>query len=156
MDSTYHLGDFVYMRYQSDASGNRGKVIAIKETGFGTVVEYTIETPMCTHFYGLYDEQLTPYQTRPATINDAVRVLNEILKADQVAITNLVEHRVDCNPALENHPTVQIAGPEDCPQVGLLGVLNGILEPMTGHRIMAVYDDSDQKIVEFKVYQPQP
>ncbi|MFA4974144.1 MAG: hypothetical protein WC683_16160 [bacterium] len=56
-----------------------------------------------------------------------VDLLNELLLLDPVAIAALVEHRVSCNKALADHPTVQVRalGCETY-TISLLGIINGI------------------------------
>lgn len=89
-------------------------------------------------------------------INIALKVLNEALIADPVAIETLINHRVLCNDALADHPNVQVRRDDrdGCSYVGLLGILNGVLEPMTGQRIAAVEDDNG-KLLEFIVYKAE-
>ena len=64
--------------------------------------------------------------TTPA---EAVEVLNRIHTADPTVLEALVNHRVPCNQAVVDDPTVQV-GLGDCwgpvATVGLLGILNGI------------------------------
>lgn len=60
------------------------------------------------------------------TIDEVIEFLNEILAVDEDAIYDLVETRVACNPALANHPTVQVSLQDGKYTVGLLGILNGI------------------------------
>lgn len=98
--------------------------------------------------------------TPTPTIDTAVRILNEALRDDRAAITALAAHREPCTFQLEAHPTIQVIRPEHADgrrggaEVGLLGILNGVLEAMTGQRVAAVYDDSGSKVVEFRVYTP--
>jgi hypothetical protein len=66
-------------------------------------------------------------------ITMAVRVLNEAVKADRMAIVNLIDHRVPCNEELAEHPSIQVSckrpgekgGVIGC-KVGMLGIINGI------------------------------
>lgn len=90
LNSTYHLGDSVYMRYQGDTSGNRGKVIGISEIENGGAVEYTVATPVHT-YYGLNEEQLSSYDPRSVAVNDE---LQDALH--QIAWANF--DRDDCGP----------------------------------------------------------
>jgi len=61
-----------------------------------------------------------------------VQVMNSAVEADKVALRALVEHRVDCNEALAEHPSVQVmrrndpGGTTPWHTVGLLGILSGI------------------------------
>jgi len=61
------------------------------------------------------------------TLDDALVVLNSAVIADSKAMHSLIEHRVDCNEILANHPTIQVGRcqPERY-HVGLLGILNGL------------------------------
>lgn len=90
-------------------------------------------------------------------INNAIRdtflaVLNEATAADAAAIQTLVEGRVRCGIDLADHPTIQVAeaGPGQF-SVGTLGILNGVLERLTGERIAASYDETD-KLIGFIAY----
>ncbi len=60
-------------------------------------------------------------------VEKVVAYLNELLALDAAAISDLVDNRVSCNTALENHPSCQVAI-DGCEgrQVGMLGVLNGL------------------------------
>lgn len=85
----------------------------------------------------------------------ALKVLNEALAADPAAIQALVNYRVSCNAGLVDHATIQVKMEIDAfPYVGLLGILNGVIEPMTGQRIAAVEDDNG-KLIEFIVYKAE-
>ena len=57
----------------------------------------------------------------------AIEVLNDVLERDPVAITQLVNLRVDCNPQLVNHPTIQSSVYHGTSKVGALGLINGIV-----------------------------
>lgn len=60
-------------------------------------------------------------------IEHAINVLNAAVRDDSRAMTQLIAHRIPCNDALANHPTIQCGGYGDTPVVvGFLGVLNGI------------------------------
>lgn len=74
--------------------------------------------------------------------------LNDILKCDYGALSELIRERVICGEGLENHPHVVC---EDG-RVGLLGILNGVLEPIIGHRIAAVFDDVTDVLTGFVKY----
>jgi hypothetical protein len=75
--------------------------------------------------------------------------LNELVKVDVQAIDELIEKRVPCNQKMIDHPTVVcLEG-----KVGLLGVLNGILQPLIGHCIAAELDDNKgTKLLKFIKY----
>ena len=57
----------------------------------------------------------------------AIEILNDALERDPVAITQLVNLRVDCNPQLVNHPTIQSSVYHATSKVGVLGLINGIV-----------------------------
>jgi len=68
------------------------------------------------------------------SVDHAVEVLNEALKADAEVISRLVNQRLPCNDVLANHPTIQVA-PHVVKEgdfayanyeVGLLGIINGL------------------------------
>lgn len=68
----------------------------------------------------------------PLAAHHAVEVLNRIQKADASVLPALIAHRVPCNEALADDPTVQV-GPSPDPavdhtimHVGLLGIINGL------------------------------
>lgn len=88
------------------------------------------------------------------TFDSIIDTLNVAFKADPDAIRDLIRHRVSCNRALADHPTIQVSdgmsgsGFEDEPSfsVGLLGMLNGVIEPLTGERIAFRWDDSGKPL----------
>lgn len=87
-------------------------------------------------------------------IETVLQVLNEALTADRGAITNLIARRTPCNEALTDHPTIQTTRAD----VGPLGLINGILEPITGLRVMAIYDDdvcSGVQIARFGLFRDE-
>ena len=96
----------------------------------------------------------TKTESKPPKIDldDAIKILNNILKADPKAITQLVSYRADCNTALRDHPTVQVACyTPDMMVVGLLGILNGIFTTETNeHGYIAVnMDEKTGNITNF-------
>ncbi len=126
-----------------------------------------IHCPRCGgHKIGWYSEglcslcQLAESQAlKPMNIQAALEALNRALLDDPVAVNALFKLYVTCNGNLGDHPTVQVreTPAEDCPsglQVGFLGMLNGVLEPLTGQRICAHYAscDSDETITKFSLY----
>ncbi len=60
-------------------------------------------------------------------ITKAVQVLNDALKLDRQAITDLVNMRVECNNELARHPTIQTGVYGGAKRIGILGLLNGAL-----------------------------
>lgn len=72
-------------------------------------------------------------------VEKVIKTLNEAFENDPAAIHSLMCNRVPCNNELVNHPTIQV---EKLPvlegesyAVGALGLLNGVIEPLTGKRI---------------------
>ena len=90
------------------------------------------------------------------SVYDAVNLLNQLLKMDQDAISELVEIRVKINDLVADHPTVTVLPSkqnEKC-SLGLLGVLNGLFgfNDTDKGRIRAVNDSFDSsKIIRFEV-----
>lgn len=85
-----------------------------------------------------------------------VEIMNEALKLDPRAITELVETRISCSVALADHPSIQIqAGNRGDPVIGLLGILNGLAGTQTYRgipscgRVEAVFED-DGSITTFR------
>jgi hypothetical protein len=60
-------------------------------------------------------------------ITKAITVLNDALERDPVAITRLVNLRVNCNAQLVKHPTIQSSVYNGVSKVGFLGLINGII-----------------------------
>lgn len=94
------------------------------------------------------------HQQQMQTIVDT---LNQALALDPKAISELMECNVDCNQAICDHPTIQVG--EKYEGRGFLlrpiGLINGILEPITGQWIAMVQrDDADSTLLRFEVYNP--
>jgi hypothetical protein len=95
-------------------------------------------------------------------IQAAVDALNDAFRRDRVAVENLIRHRVDCNHQLAEHPTVQVRAypglgeAVDSYSASTLGLLNGVLEPLTGQRVAIVVEDETPeapgKMLGFTVY----
>lgn len=92
-----------------------------------------------------------------------VRILNEAYDADPAAMHTLICQRVPCNQTLADHPTVQVASEPVAKteyfSVGMLGVINGICEPITGKRVAVKFSEPDpttkrSKILGFVEYSP--
>lgn len=77
------------------------------------------------------------------TPESVVAILNDLFKADPEAITSLVNHRVSCNAALADHDRCTVlTTPTNRYEVGMVGVINGLLMDDTSTaRIAAEYDD---------------
>lgn len=76
-----------------------------------------------------------------------METLNSAFTSDPNAIHSLVVNRVPCNIALANHPTIQVGGspvlPPGCFQVGMLGVLNGVLGSLGHPLVMVKFSEPD-------------
>jgi len=79
------------------------------------------------------------------TVDDAIKLLNELLELDRPAVAALIANRVPCNEALADHETVQCSAQHNGFHVGMLGVLNGLFGtlPNGWGKITAVFEDSD-------------
>lgn len=93
------------------------------------------------------------------TAEGAVALLNTLLDSDPVMMNKLFAARFFCNEAIADHPTVQVRGykqPGDTvpiPNVGMLGVLNGLFGAnASGYGVIEATMDAG-KIQKF-VYNP--
>jgi hypothetical protein len=83
----------------------------------------------------------------PDPFNAALKALNSAYDDDPSALHALICNRVPCNEKLANHPTVQVSvneltnTPNPTYVVGMLGIINGILDAALGKRIAAIIDD---------------
>ena len=74
------------------------------------------------------------FDMRDDILRDCVSLLNEAYKADPAAVHALVVNRVPCNKALAEHPIIPVSfntvlnSPETTYHVGMLGIINGLLE----------------------------
>lgn len=96
-------------------------------------------------------------------VDHAINRLNEALAADSDAINSLFKVHVFCNKKLAKHPTIQVnsrkstmdnAGHIDVFDIGVLGLINGILgidKSGNGHIAMMV-DNRTGKIKQFCRY----
>ena len=60
-------------------------------------------------------------------VTKALQVLNEALQLDPEAVTRLVNLRVECNPGLAAHQTIQVGAYDGVAKVGVLGLINGVV-----------------------------
>ena len=98
------------------------------------------------------DEAKQRIELMKEDIHDAIlRILNEAAAADPEAMHALVSHRVPCSQGLIDHPTIKIgpSRPDGPCEVGMLGVLNGICEVITGRLVAAVVEDGEKKVRKF-------
>lgn len=102
--------------------------------------------------------------TADQILASTLETLNGALALDPEAIDRLMSRESSVNEALDQHPTIQTMEGETgqyrgMPVVRPLGLINGILEPLCGARVAAVYDDADgvEAITSFVRYaHPQP
>lgn len=84
------------------------------------------------------------------TIEQVLKLLNELVKLDPDCVAFLVEGRVSCNEAIANHPTVQVSDYAGSPSVGLLGILNGIFGiDEKGYGPISAYFEDDGTLTKF-------
>jgi len=85
-----------------------------------------------------------------------VDFLNELLRMDKYAMTDLVSERISVNKELAHHPTVQVQElVKGIQEVGLLGILNGMFGIEDDQAaIQAVMNEKTELIVEFKLTEP--
>jgi len=60
-------------------------------------------------------------------VKNTLAVLNDALERDPIALTQLLNARVECNEKLAKHPTVQTGLYGNKEKIGVLGLINGIL-----------------------------
>lgn len=61
------------------------------------------------------------------SIDETIEFLNHLIALDKAAVAALIANRVPCNEQLANHPTVRVVAQHGGYNVGLLGILNGLL-----------------------------
>lgn len=83
---------------------------------------------------------------RASTVEQAVKILNEALKADPAAVNSLFNNRVACNGNLAKHKTIQVAqsgGPlcNGSYELGVIEIINGLfgVDDTNGGAIAAQY-----------------
>lgn len=85
-----------------------------------------------------------------------VDVLNEAYNDDPGAIHALLCNRVPCNDYLASHPTIQVEFNKTAKNegyiVGMLGILNGVCERITGERVSAVLEGEPPQLQGFTKY----
>ena len=104
-----------------------------------------------------YDERLARWVVNgtasgePMAAETAVEVLNELFEMDPEAADRLFNARVPCNETLADHPTVVCRPTTTGHEVGLLGVINGILarEDPCGSGVAALVDPETKRLMGF-------
>lgn len=87
---------------------------------------------------------------RQAVTDCVIDLLNHAIVCDPKAVHELLQRRVPCTEQMANHPTIQVLCEDDGsnPRVGMLGIINGFLERLTGERIAVSYLGDDQSRAE--------
>ena len=87
------------------------------------------------------------------SLDEVIKLLNDLVLLDPETMNNLVENRIVCNFEFADHPTVQVQDYEGSnqPCVGLLGILNGFfsIDDDGWGGITAVFDDKG-KLIKFQ------
>ena len=78
-----------------------------------------------------------------------INLLNRIHQKDPEVLPALIDVRVRCNKELADDPTIQVDARSGKFNVGLLGILNGIVGDEGEGVIFAVYDN-EGKLTHFK------
>ena len=89
------------------------------------------------------------------SVETALTILNELFSLDPEATTQLFSTRVKCAEHVGDHPEIVCRATENGTEVGILGVLNGILqrEDPSGSGIAAIFDLDTKKLVGFGTYE---
>lgn len=85
-----------------------------------------------------------------------VDFLNELVRLDKYALTDMMSERISVNKALKNHPTVKTKElVEGVTEIGLLSIINGMfgLEGETV-AIEVILDERTEVIREFRLTEP--
>lgn len=92
----------------------------------------------------------------PEDITREVAVLlNELLKLDPKATTELFRYGASCDSSLENHPNIivrEISGEKTSYQISTLGILNSILLKIGQKRVAMVEEENTNQILAFKPF----
>lgn len=91
------------------------------------------------------------------TVQEVVDLLNEALRMDKDAVTDLVSERITVNKGLALHPTIQcIETGRGRFEMGLLGFLNGLfgVDEEKHGAIKAVIDPKTKLVASFEVCEP--
>jgi hypothetical protein len=89
------------------------------------------------------------------TTHQIADMLNTAFAADPDALMSLLKHRVPCNAALRDHPSVVCEGPDDAPTVGVGGLLQAIAA-LDGVYLCSVWDDDSGRLTGFSAKESWP
>lgn len=103
-----------------------------------------------------------PLVNSHAILQSIIESLNDAFQRDPKAIWTLMNTYTPCNEALSEHPTVQViereANEDKKLSVGPLGLINGIVEAATGHRVCIMVSEPDEQgkksLLGFDLYRP--
>lgn len=85
------------------------------------------------------------------TLDIILKILNDALEANPEAIQELLNVGVLCNQKLADHPTIQVQALDEGRYIlRPIGLINGIVESLTGERVAMVIDDQNGKITGFQ------
>lgn len=82
-------------------------------------------------------------------------LLNELLKIDPKATTELFRYGAPCDSSLESHPNIivrEISGEKTSYQISTLGILNSILLKIGQRRVAMVEEEGTNQILAFKPF----
>ncbi len=76
-----------------------------------------------------------------ANSSNVVKLLNDLLYIDPNACRTLLQFKVHCNSNMLNHPHIQVSAQHEdsVVQVGIVGILNGVLSKLGIPRIRMIY-----------------
>lgn len=80
----------------------------------------------------------------------ALEMLSNFWKRDPEGCKKLLEYRVKTNSDVAWIPQGITAGPKENPTIDVMGLINGILDPVTHHRLALCYDKGE--LIGFKLY----
>ena len=85
-------------------------------------------------------------------INGVVDTLNRALESDPEHVRKLFDLHVRCNEALAYDPTIQVNKTADGYEVGLLGIINGIVQDVRSDVVVVIdLDEETGKAQKFRL-----
>jgi hypothetical protein len=98
---------------------------------------------------------------KQTNIDKVVEVLSSAFKADPIAISALLQPRVNCNETLANHPKIPVESmiydefdKKTYYYLGIMGLINGIVHTLTGELVATKWEGN--KLVGFQKYERVP
>ncbi len=83
-----------------------------------------------------------------ATADYIVAFLNELVKVDPKALQALITARVECNEIIAKHPSVQVQEMDGTYQLGILGLLNGLVGAGENFGYIAATFDKEEGVLQ--------